>query len=379
LCGAPLDSSEALDLKLQRLKSKRRGVIYRFVAVANKILTALSPRTHPRRGLKQPPVPHRDVSLAAVFGAIPGLGQIYNRQLLRGAVLFVAFALTIWLAAAAIHSSASNWFAVAALLVMLYSIQDAASGAMLINGSGWTARKSLAVVFYFVFLVGIVASLSQIAVLPLFRVVHITHDALAPTLRKGDYVLVDSLALRFRKPRRGEIVFYHPTRGFRIAWSASRGEKPVAYYIISRNTFERVIGFPQDVVEKRRGTLYLNGKTLDESRSPLVRDQILARIKDFSLEIPKDHYGIILSSVAAEEAGIYRAAQQTAPANGSPHTPSAPPSSSQEVVQREEFRIPIAESSIGDNWLEACLVNNSDILGRPLAIVHPPKRRSLVR
>jgi signal peptidase I len=69
------------------------------------------------------------------------------------------------------------------------------------------------------------------------------------TLLIGDRVLVDRISWRFADPKRGDIVVFHPPF-----------DGPVL--------IKRIIGLPGDEVSLRNGSVYINGKLLDE---PYVR------------------------------------------------------------------------------------------------------------
>lgn len=71
--------------------------------------------------------------------------------------------------------------------------------------------------------------------------------SMLPTLQDGEYILVDTLSYRLHAPNRGDIIILHP---------------PVAP---QEDYVKRVIGLPGDRVEVRSGTVYINGKALNES------------------------------------------------------------------------------------------------------------------
>jgi signal peptidase I len=86
------------------------------------------------------------------------------------------------------------------------------------------------------------------ALLGLKRVV-VAGESMAPTLLPGDRLLVTSLALRFRRPRRGEIVVLHGRRyGF--------GDETDA--------IKRIIGLPHEHVTIAGGVVRVNGSIVPE-------------------------------------------------------------------------------------------------------------------
>jgi signal peptidase I len=199
------------------------------------------------------------------------------------------------------------------LLFLLYSYQDAFAVALMINGQFWSLRSSLAFISYLLFICGVIFTVSQLAIVPIGRLVYISYDTYAPVVRKGDRVVIDSLSYLFRAPRRGEVVFYHPTRGFKVLYSppGKNGQlpeqrEPIEYLIRARNVVERIVGLPGEAVEQKNGVLYVNGEPLEKRYYPLVTDQILEAFGDFRLQVPEDHYCIIMSAVPPEQALIYK-------------------------------------------------------------------------
>ncbi len=82
-----------------------------------------------------------------------------------------------------------------------------------------------------------------------FRVSELSSVSMSPTLRPGDWVLVNRLIYRLRSPRRGDIVMFHfPQTG-------------------GREFVKRVIALPGDVVAERDGRLTVNGLVVHASRT----------------------------------------------------------------------------------------------------------------
>ena len=69
---------------------------------------------------------------------------------------------------------------------------------------------------------------------------------MAPTLEVGDRLLAWKFSYYFRSPRRGELVIFYPPRSRRMPF------------------VKRVVGLGGDVVELRRGQLFVNGKLIQE-------------------------------------------------------------------------------------------------------------------
>jgi len=71
---------------------------------------------------------------------------------------------------------------------------------------------------------------------------HIPSGSMEPTLQIGDFILVDKVTYRFRKPERGDVVVFK--------YPLNEG----VYYI------KRLIGVPGDKIQVIGGKLYVNGK-----------------------------------------------------------------------------------------------------------------------
>jgi signal peptidase I len=135
-------------------------------------------------------------------------------------------------------------------------------------------RRRLAVLALAV--LGVIAAVALIIAVPLalvvFRTATIAGQAMAPTLRDRDRVLVDTLAYREQPPQRGDIVMllYPPNP--------------------SRLFIKRVIGQPGERLEIRDGRVYVNGE-LDEE--PHVPPESRSRERWGPDVIPDDHYFVM--------------------------------------------------------------------------------------
>jgi signal peptidase I len=105
----------------------------------------------------------------------------------------------------------------------------------------------------------------------LFQAFFIPSPSMEPTLVEGDRVLVNKIPYYFHDPRRGDIiVFENPNpeaavdRGvvggfFHWLFQGLGFQQPE-----SEDFIKRVVGLPGDVVEGKRGSVYVNGEKLDE-------------------------------------------------------------------------------------------------------------------
>ncbi len=106
--------------------------------------------------------------------------------------------------------------------------------------------------------------------------IYIASDSMAPTLVKGEHLVLDKLTYRFRAPRRGEI----------ISFKSPVGE--------DHESVKRVIASGGDTVELRMKQVYLNGEHQFESYAFYARpDEILAGDNLGPLTVPPDHVFVL--------------------------------------------------------------------------------------
>lgn len=91
----------------------------------------------------------------------------------------------------------------------------------------------------------VAAVLAVLFLLVLFPV-RVSGSSMAPTLLQGEVLLIDRLTLLLRSPRRGDLVIFE---------NAETGEELI----------KRVIALPGETVDIVNGTVYIDGRMLDES------------------------------------------------------------------------------------------------------------------
>ena len=96
----------------------------------------------------------------------------------------------------------------------------------------------------------VLAALGLLAPGLVFEHFWVPTPSMAATLAPGDHVLVDRLAYRVKAPQRGDVIVFHPP-----------GHQSVF--------IKRIIGVPGDTISLRDGTVYVNGRRLNE---PYVRE-----------------------------------------------------------------------------------------------------------
>jgi len=105
----------------------------------------------------------------------------------------------------------------------------------------------------------------------LFQAFFIPSPSMEPTLQEGDRVLVNKIPYYFHDPRRGDIiVFENPNPDAAIDRGVVSGFFHWLFQGLgfqqpeNEDFIKRVIGLPGDVVEGKKGSVYINGQKLDE-------------------------------------------------------------------------------------------------------------------
>jgi signal peptidase I len=307
-----------------------------------------------------PREPEREVSkrlplLAAALAFLPGLGQLYNHHYKKAIRLFLLFILLIAVNLMAITRWYSDFLLLLLGLVVVFSTTDAFASAMVINGSIWTAFKSLIFSCFVLFMLGFCFALMQWAIFPGIQLAFVSQDVLAPTFRKGDRVVVDRLTYRLRQPRRGEIVFYKPRKfTLKYVYSDIAGVAEDLYVVHSKNNLERIVGLPGETIELKDRIVYVNAEPSPPQYSPLVTEQLAF---GFKIEIPQDSYCIIYSVAPIEDGPIV---------------------SKEAEVAMMELRVPRFDKPgviLTDEWAKASIVQKDEIIGLIRCIYYPPERR----
>ncbi|HEY3147010.1 MAG TPA: signal peptidase I [Dongiaceae bacterium] len=204
---------------------------------------------------------------------LPGLGQLYNRQVrLALALTIVALLWSIpgrWLIAAVPADAVVHVYAIVLLVGLpnlLFAIVQAAIGAR--------RAKAVALAWFnrwYVY-IGLVVLVTMLRVLGLFAPISsITaysspSGSMIPTLMVGDRFEARTKAFAGRLPERGEIAIFRPP------------SEPETDFV------KRIIGLPGDRIQLREGRLYLNDVMVervalsDAEATPLLQDYASDRV-----------------------------------------------------------------------------------------------------
>ncbi len=112
----------------------------------------------------------------------------------------------------------------------------------------------------------------------LFRPFEVKGDSMYPNFYNNEYVLTNLIVLRFENPKLGDVIVFKAP------------QDPTKDYI------KRVIGVPGDIVSVKDGSVYLNGKQLDESsylKSDVKTYPGIFLKEDTPVKIPSDEYFVL--------------------------------------------------------------------------------------
>lgn len=339
-------------------------------------------------------LPHRFPFTAATLSLIPGLGQIYNQQWGKAAVLGMA-----WFAFAAfclltITHPYSNLLLLGLLFFWVLIWNDALVSAIRINGQFWTLRNTIAAWFALLFIAGLVLTALQwlfpallifviitwssavtsmvaseaghwsarqrgliIFVALFFSVlayvswksnrqraftfVRLMKSVHSPTLRRGDIIFVNNVSYWFSGPNRDEMVHCDPGS---FTMEQTGALKSNTYAINVQDYFQRIVGTPGDIIEKSGRRITRNGRAISDSLLPVGVDFM----PDGKWTVPEDRYFVPVTRIPFDVI--------TGTVAGHPDAASQP-------------------GHVLKGWEEACMITEREIFGRAVAILNPPVRR----
>lgn len=224
----------------------------------------------------------KDPWLAAFLSfLLIGLGQFYNRQFLKGTVFFLIF---VWLNFLDGFFSGMGYFfpVCIGLLMFLFIfeiivIYDAFKTSSEISSEG-LERKGIKYALFLIVVLSLIDSFSYYIFIDddgirnryVVSVYHLWTPWMEPTLKKNERVLVNKYTYLFHKPQKGDIIIYS-------------NEEMENNYLVSR-----VIATEGEVVEIKKGKVYLDGKLMEE---PYV---LKGKVFDLRpLKIPEDSFFVL--------------------------------------------------------------------------------------
>lgn len=201
--------------------------------------------------------------LAGIFSfVIPGLGQIYNSEAIKGLVFYIL----IFIGNLAYYTSLDhylenptlltrsivlNFFLALCIMLLIYligiidairSAVKSRSGRKLKFYNSWSVYASILVVFCgFSYLMP-----NQPGTFDTIKAYKIPSGSMLPTIEIGDHLICNLIYYRSHNPQRGDIIVFKNPRDE------------------NKDYIKRIIGLPGDTVELRRHTLFVNGQPVNE-------------------------------------------------------------------------------------------------------------------
>jgi signal peptidase I len=285
---------------------------------------------------------------AAWLSVIPGLGQAYNRQWIKALIYFSIYLILIIGIIIKINDPFSDYIIYLALGLTAVSFVDALVTCLkkyqdIELEFQPTRQQKISAVFYALFAFGLLLIFLQFEFAAAFRLVHINNNSLMPIVQSKDRVCINCVPYWFRKPNRGDIVWYH-TEQFRAEDSNEN------LWLIGEGTnIERVIGLPGEFVEMKDRKIYINTVPLAIEYYPLVTKNI----PNVQVQLPHNAY-FILRSVIPQPGDTL-----------ADHLGMALdlPSSHNAFIRETE------------TWQQICTIPEKKIIGKVWFIYDPPKRR----
>jgi signal peptidase I len=188
-----------------------------------------------------------------------GLGHIYCGRIATGLGLFLASLLFAPIAlAAALMAPATQLLVVVivtflgVLGVYLFAVVDAWRTARNMAADYQLKEYNRTGLYALFVLVGITypVLIGSFLRADVFEGFYLPTNSMSPNFVAGDHVLVNKLALRYRFPKRGDVVVFRTPDARRLVW------------------IKRVIALPGDTVTVRGHELLVNGKKLEHDRAP---------------------------------------------------------------------------------------------------------------
>jgi signal peptidase I len=211
--------------------------------------------------------------LAALLSLLlPGLGQLYNRQVRLALALIILYLLlsapVLWLIAAVpaeavVPLSAGLWLL--ALPCLLFAIVQATIRAWRVKAVFLAWFNRWYIYIGLIVVVAIWQSVVELVPVPSIDAYNSPSGSMSPTLLEGDYYQTRTLAFVGRLPERGEIAVFRPT------------SDPDVDFV------KRIIGLPGDRIQLREGRLYINDVMVE--RVELSREEAASLPQHY----PDDH------------------------------------------------------------------------------------------
>lgn len=207
----------------------------------------------------------RPIVAAILSSVVPGLGQLYNSQPVKGILFYLAtFLLIILLSFTGLQFSFFGLMAIILLALFLWLfivVESFTTGSKVKSSPNRPYNK------WFIYLVIILLSFGiDLALTDFFlkdvlgiKGYKILSDSMQPTLQKGDYIMIRLRYYRSRKPERGDLVVI------------KNPENP------SQELIKRVVGLEGEKFEIRNKRVFINNSPLQEDYKTHLDSSVYVR------------------------------------------------------------------------------------------------------
>jgi signal peptidase I len=195
-----------------------------------------------------------------LLSLIPGLGQLWQRRFLMGAIFFATTTLLVLLGIATFFAVPSNYFFAAAILTAWWGIRDAAEHSFPPAPENVRRWRSLRLSLLAITIVSLTICTAFWLASWRYALWNVVGNQGAPVMQAGDALVVE----RFQTEN--------------PLLELERGDIVVAYFGV-----ERVLGLPGDRVIFENGIVRVNGKAVSKNKMPLNFD---ARSRPFATKVP---------------------------------------------------------------------------------------------
>lgn len=223
--------------------------------------------------------------IAGFLSLIPGLGQIYKGELIKGGIFIV-----LWLASLtfALFYTGAGWgtfawstvlsiYAAAILDAITYKIIDLSKGETIL----WNIGILVVVILLFIY-----------GILPYFRPMLIQeNNRLSPYFETNDRILISKLPYVLGDPQTGDIIYYTiPVERLNENRYSSNQENRFR----GGDVIERIIGMPGDKFALKNKRFWRNNILLPRDLYPLSMEGI-TKETEAEFTVPADCYFVYLS------------------------------------------------------------------------------------
>lgn len=203
----------------------------------------------------------RDPRIAALLSLIcPGLGQQYAGDIVRGVVLYSALIIISWLSAILFMIIGSRisiaLFSVPVIgfLFVAYDAYRCAATQRKDYKLRWYNRTGVYGAVFVLLLVTVNPLMDLIVGSSIVRAYAVYSNSMSPSILKNDLLLVNKLAYKTSRPKRGDIALV----------VFDKNKKANLTKIIDDELIRRVIAVPGETVEIRGKDVLVNGQKLQE-------------------------------------------------------------------------------------------------------------------